>query len=131
MVLKTLTGPAIATACLTAVSIMPVRAQVVTAPDNIKTQFVTPGPQTNPSAPPAHRHARVSTHHHGLKAHPPSAMSGTAANQLNQEELSRLQSGNFSNPPAPSGLPVGPETSIQGGQWESPCPPACKPTPER
>jgi hypothetical protein len=28
-------------------------------------------------------------------------MSGTTAAQLNQEELNRLQSGNFSNPPAP------------------------------
>ena len=49
-----------------------------------------------------HRHARhVGTHHVGKEAHPPSAMTGTSANQLNQEELARLQSGNFAMPPAP------------------------------
>jgi hypothetical protein len=63
-----------------------------------------PGPEATTSAtPPAHRHARASTHHHGLAAHPPSAMSGTTAAQLNAEELNRLQAGNFSNPPAPPG----------------------------
>ena len=61
-----------------------------------------PGEATS-AMPPEHRHARVSTHHHGMKAHPPSAMSGTTAGQLNQEELARLQGGNFSNPPAPPG----------------------------
>jgi len=29
-------------------------------------------------------------------------MTGNNANQLNQEELARLQAGNFSNPPAPA-----------------------------
>jgi hypothetical protein len=52
---------------------------------------------------PAPRQARASTHHKGLKAHPPEAMTGTTAAQLNQEELARLQSGNFANPPAPPG----------------------------
>jgi hypothetical protein len=65
---------------------------------------MAPAPMGTTSAmPPEHRHARVSTHHHGMAAHPPSAMSGGNANQLNQEELARLQSGNFSNPPAPPG----------------------------
>lgn len=58
---------------------------------------------TTSAMPPEHRHARASTHHHGLAAHPPSAMSGGNANQLNQEELARLQSGNYSMPAAPSG----------------------------
>jgi len=52
--------------------------------------------------PPEHRRARhVGAHHVGMRKHPPSAMTGTSANQLNQEELSRLQAGNFANPPAP------------------------------
>ena len=56
---------------------------------------------TTSATPPTQRHARASTHHRGMNPHPPSAMSGTTAAQLNQEELNRLQSGNFSNPPAP------------------------------
>jgi hypothetical protein len=57
--------------------------------------------ETTSAEPPAHRHARASTHYHGLAAHPPSQMTGTNADQLNQEELARLQAGNFSMPPAP------------------------------
>ena len=60
-------------------------------------------PGTTSAEPPAPRQARASTHHKGMKAHPPEAMTGTTAAQLNQEELARLQSGNFSNPPAPPG----------------------------
>ena len=60
-----------------------------------------PPPGTTSAEPPAPRQARASTHHKGLKAHPPEAMTGTTAAQLNQEELARLQSGNFSMPPAP------------------------------
>jgi hypothetical protein len=63
---------------------------------------MAPGATTS-AMPPTHRRTRVSTHHKGLAAHPPSAMSGTTAAQLNQEELARLQAGNFSNPPAPPG----------------------------
>src|SRR5215467_3370387 len=55
---------------------------------------------TSSAMPPAHRPARGS-HKVGKAAHPPSAMTGTTAAQLNQEELARLQSGNFSMPPAP------------------------------
>ena len=62
------------------------------------------GPGATTSAePPAHRHARASTHHHGLAAHPPSQMAGNTANQLNQEELARVSGGNFAMPPAPPG----------------------------
>ncbi|MGC1975430.1 MAG: hypothetical protein WA671_01805, partial [Candidatus Sulfotelmatobacter sp.] len=38
------------------------------------------------------------TYHRG-KGYP---VNGTSADQLNQEELQRLQAGNYSNPPAPS-----------------------------
>ena len=62
---------------------------------------MAPGPTS--AEPPAHRHARASTHHHGLVAHPPSQMTGGTAAQLNQEELARVASGNFSMPPAPPG----------------------------
>jgi hypothetical protein len=69
-------------------------------------------PDTTSAAPPEHGHARASTHHKGMKAHPPEAMTGTTAAQLNQEELARLQSGNFSMPPAPPG----PEPSASNPQ---------------
>jgi hypothetical protein len=67
---------------------------------------MAPGSTTS-AMPPEHRHARASTHHHGMAAHPPSAMSGTTANQLNQEELARLQSGNYSMPTAPTSPEAG------------------------
>jgi len=38
-----------------------------------------------------------------MSAHHPSQMAGSTANQLNQEELARVQAGNFSMPPAPPG----------------------------
>ena len=67
---------------------------------------MAPGPgATTSEAPPTHRHAQASAHR-GVKAHPPEAMAGTTAAQLNQEELARLQSGNFANPPAPPGPAV-------------------------
>ena len=59
--------------------------------------------ETTSAEPPAHRHARASTHHHGLAEHPPSQMTGGTAAQLNQEELARVAAGNFSMPPAPPG----------------------------
>ena len=69
---------------------------------------VASGPGAIPGAttsaePPSHRHARASTHHHGLAAHPPSEMTGSTAAQLNQEEFARVAAGNFSMPPAPPG----------------------------
>jgi esterase/lipase superfamily enzyme len=60
-------------------------------------------PGATSAEPPAHRHARASTHHHGLAAHPPPEMTGGTANQLNQEELARVGAGNFRMPPAPPG----------------------------
>jgi hypothetical protein len=65
---------------------------------------MAPAPMGTTSAtPPAHRHARASTHHVGMRAHPPSQMAGGNADQLNQEELARVSAGNFSMPPAPPG----------------------------
>jgi len=63
---------------------------------------MAPGATTS-AEPPAHRHARASTHHHGMAAHPPSQMTGSTAAQLNQEEFARVAAGNFSMPPAPPG----------------------------
>jgi hypothetical protein len=66
---------------------------------------------TTSAEPPVHRHARASTHHHGLAAHPPSEMSGSTAAQLNQEEFARVAAGNFSMQPAPPGLEPSASTS--------------------
>lgn len=104
------------------------------------------GPRTTPSTPPAamapsatppssmsdtssamppkhHRasrhasHGKMAMHHRGRGEQ----LTGGSANQLNQEELQRLQAGNFSNPSAPPapgmmppGQPSGPRTTPHG-----------------
>jgi hypothetical protein len=58
---------------------------------------------TSSAMPPKHRasrhayHGKMAGHHRGKGPQ----LSGGTANQLNQEELQRLQAGNFSNPSAP------------------------------
>ena len=73
------------------------------------------------ATPPSHRHTRhyhakghydhatAGTYHRG-KRYP---VTGSTANQLNQEELARLQAGNYSNPPAPS-YPNSPPANYSG-----------------
>jgi len=62
---------------------------------------------TSSAMPPKHRasrhasHGKMAGHHRGKSPQ----LSGGSANQLNQEELQRLQAGNFSNPSAPPGAP--------------------------
>ena len=74
-----------------------------------------------PPSYPGHRHARhyakghyghakAGTYHRG-KGYP---VTGSTANQLNQEELQRLQAGNFSNPPAPPGPGMAPPVPAGG-----------------
>jgi hypothetical protein len=59
------------------------------------------------ATPPKHRPYRHYTHkttgHY--KKGGKYQLTGTSANQLNQEELTRLQAGNYANPPAPSYTP--------------------------
>jgi hypothetical protein len=58
--------------------------------------------ETTSATPPSHRHARHMAH--GKPSHHPSNfpnLQGNVANELNQAELSRLQSGNFAPPPPP------------------------------
>src|SRR5262249_51471206 len=75
---------------------------------------------TSSAMPPKHRHARATSHgkmagHHRKGKGP--QLTGSTANQLNQEELARLQAGNFSNPaaPMPPPPPRGPKTSGSSG----------------
>jgi hypothetical protein len=76
---------------------------------------------TTSAMPPKHRHARAHHAAHGKMAghHRAPGLTGSSANQLNQEELARLQAGNFSNPPAPPspGVPTprGSARSPSGG----------------
>jgi len=77
-----------------------------TAPAPAMAPGMAPGATTS-AMPPTHRRGRASTHHKGMAAHPPTAMSGSTAAQLNQEELARLQSGNFAMPPSPPAPPRG------------------------
>lgn len=63
---------------------------------------------TSSAMPPRHHrashhasHGKMAAHHHGKGEQ----LTGGTANQLNQEELQRLQAGNFSNPSAPSSAP--------------------------
>ena len=59
---------------------------------------------TSSAMPPHHRHARHAAH--GKPSHHASRfpnLQGNVANQLNQAELARLQSWDFTPPPAPPG----------------------------
>jgi|SRR6185437_86436 len=59
---------------------------------------------TSSAMPPKHRASRHASHkasHHPSRF--PNLQGNTVANQLNQAELARLQSGNFTPPPAPPG----------------------------
>lgn len=59
---------------------------------------------TTSATPPTHRHARARSHGKMASHHPshfPNLQGDNVANQLNQAEVARLQSGNFTSPPAP------------------------------
>jgi hypothetical protein len=82
-----------------ATDLPPSQAPATTAP------YAAPGapPATTSAYPPTHRHARHYTHgkyamKHGKYATP---LTGGSAEQLNREEVARLQAGNYANPPAP------------------------------
>jgi hypothetical protein len=60
---------------------------------------------TSSATPPMHRHARHASHGKMAGHHRGTQVSSSTANQLNQEELARLQSGSTSMPPAPSSAP--------------------------
>lgn len=63
-------------------------------------------PTANSAMPPPHRHAHAMHHFHRHMARQ-AALRGDTTAQLNREELSRIQSGNLGNPPAPAAPPEG------------------------
>ena len=71
---------------------------------------MAPGPEATSAAPPSHQHARPHhghvAAHHTTKGIPVSGNPNTSANQMNADELARLQAGSLGNPP-PSALPYG------------------------
>lgn len=77
---------------------------------------------TSSATPPRHRHARKPSHGkmagHATRRGKGPQLTGSTANQLNQEELQRLQAGNFGNPSAPAYAP--PPPPPQGGGMASP-----------
>ena len=81
---------------------------------------MAPGPEAPSAMPPSHRHARPHhghvAAHHTTKGIPVSGNPNWSANQMNADELARLQAGNLGNP-APSDLPYAtpPASSNQVG----------------
>ena len=83
------------------------------------TPYITgqPQPQDSTSAmPPKHcAHHAKAAHHRGKAPQ----LTGDVASQLNQEELARLQAGNFSNPPVVPSNPLPPSSAPTSGGRKS------------
>jgi hypothetical protein len=95
----------------------PVAAPPTAAPPPSATMPPPSTSETSSAMPPKHRHARASSHgkmagHHGKGPQ----LTGSTANQLNQEELARLQAGNFSNPSAPPGMAPPPSANPEANR---------------
>jgi hypothetical protein len=78
------------------------RPPAAMAPGAMAPATGAPMSESTSATPPSHRHARHMAH--AKPSHHPSRfpnLQGNVANQLNQAELSRLQSGNTAMPPAP------------------------------
>ena len=91
-----------------------IAALAVTAP--AWAQPASSPPASTSATPPMHHHAHHATHaaaHHNQRA----PLTGDTANQLNQQELARIQSGSSMPPPAPMGAmpPPAPGYSPSGG----------------
>jgi hypothetical protein len=91
----------------------------------------TPGPHHRHRELSAYHHAKVMRNFHRGMAQK-AAESGDTTAQLNREELARIQTGNLSNPPAPSGPPPGAESGpppapMPGGPMPGATPPGPPP----
>jgi hypothetical protein len=91
-----------------------IAALAISAP--VLAQTSSPPPASTSATPPMHHHGHHVTHaaaHH----HKMAPLTGDTANQLNQQELARIQSGSSMPPPAPMGAmpPPAPRYSPSGG----------------
>jgi translation initiation factor IF-2 len=87
----------------------PVAAPAPAAPAPAAT-MAPPMSDTTSAMPPKHRHARTGSHGKMASHHPsrfPNLQGNSVANELNQAELARLQSGNFTPPTPPPGPDMG------------------------
>jgi hypothetical protein len=83
---------------------------------------MAPGTETTSAEPPTHRHARHHGHvaaHHTTGGTPVAGNANTSANQMNADELARLQAGQTGNPP-PSALPYSEPPSAQDDTGRGP-----------
>jgi len=70
------------------------------APAGASTPSGAAAPEATSATPPAHRSARHAARGR-MASERSTELTGSTANELNREELVRLQSGNYANPPAP------------------------------
>jgi hypothetical protein len=72
-----------------------------------------PMAESTSAMPPKHHahHGKMAAHHRGKAPQ----LTGDTANQLNQQELARLQAGNFSNPPVEPSNPLPPSPAPTSG----------------
>ena len=80
-------------------------------------QTSSPPPASSSAMPPMHHHGHHVTHAAAYH-HQRAPLTGDTANQLNQQELARIQSGSSMPPPAPMGAmppPPAPGYSPSGG----------------
>ena len=106
---------------LTPYSSAPARPAMAPPPAAPAPAATMPPPSTPPAdtsaMPPKHRQARASSHGKMAGHHPgrfPNPQGNSVANQLNQAELARLQSGNFTPPPPPPGPDMAPPAQPGG-----------------
>jgi hypothetical protein len=99
---------------LTPYSSSPARPTAAPPPSALASAAAMPRPsmsETTSETPPKHHHARASSHGRMASHHPgrfPNLQGNSVANQLNQAELARLQSGDFTPPPATASSDMGP-----------------------
>jgi hypothetical protein len=106
---------------LTPYSSSPARPTAAPPPSAPGSAAAMPPPSisdTTSATAPKHHHARAGSHGKMASHHPgrfPNLQGNSVANQLNQVELARLQSGDFTPPPATPTSEMGPPARTRSG----------------
>jgi hypothetical protein len=106
---------------LTPYSSSPARPTAVPSPSAPASAGQMPPPSMSDATsatPPKHHHAHAGSHGKMASHHPsrfPNLQGDSVANQLNQTELARLQSGDFTPPPATPTSEMGPPARTRSG----------------